>query len=114
MGRRDDRFVDPGNLCSLSNLAALDSADAIVLATRFRLWPDEIMARFVAAFERGVAIVGLRTSQLAFHYREDSPWRKYSWKNGHRVHWKHNPDEGWQYGFGGEVLGDRWIGQRQT
>ncbi len=103
------KFVAPKNIKSLSNPAALDSADLIVVALRFRLWKDEAMQKFVNAFERGIPIVSLRTSVVAFHFKEDSKWKKYSWKNGRKKHWQHDPAEGWKDGFGREVLGETWF-----
>src|SRR2546429_2971231 len=41
-----DGTINPKNGKSLSNPAALDTADAIVMLLRFRAWPDEDMARF--------------------------------------------------------------------
>src|SRR5690349_19380719 len=38
-----DGTINPKNTSSISNAAALDSADAIVMLLRFRNWPDEAM-----------------------------------------------------------------------
>ena len=58
--------IDPNVGESLSDPSNLDSADAIVMLTRFRHWPDSTMQKFDAAVKRGVPIVGLRTSTHAF------------------------------------------------
>jgi len=62
----DDGTINPDNGGSLSHSEALDSADAIVMLLRFRHWPEDVMERFDAAVQRGVPIVGLRTSTHAF------------------------------------------------
>ncbi len=90
--------VFPGKQELITNPAALDSADAIVMLTRFRKWPDEAMQKFDAAYLRGVPIVGLRTSTHAFAGLK-APWEKYN--NGAKGDW-----EG---GFGRFVLGEKWI-----
>ena len=75
--------IDPNNQKSLSNPKALDSADAIIMLLRFRTWPDEIYKHFDAACNRGIPIIGLRTSTHAFR--------------------------GKRGGFGKRVLGERWV-----
>lgn len=91
-----DGTINPTNQKSLPGSEALDSADAIVMALRFRAWRDEAMERFVKAFERGVPIVALRTSTHAFNFSKDSKWAKWTWNNA-------------QGGFGKIVLGETWV-----
>jgi len=79
----DKGEIDPNNQKSLSNPKALDSADAIVMLLRFRTWPDEIYKHFDDACNRGIPIIGLRTSTHAFR--------------------------GKLGGFGKRVLGERWV-----
>jgi azurin/glucose/arabinose dehydrogenase len=94
-----DGTINPDNQKSLPDSAALDSADAIIMGLRFRNWPDEAMARFIAAFERGVPLIALRTSTHAFNIPADSKWAKYSW----------NAKAPWPGGFGKHVLGETWV-----
>jgi type 1 glutamine amidotransferase len=84
--------IDPDNQRSLAGAETLDSADAIVMLLRFRNWPDATMKHFADAFERGVPIIGLRTSTHAFNYPGDreTSYRSYN-------------------GFGKQVLGERWV-----
>ena len=96
-----DGNVDPNNQKSLSNSQSLDSADAIVMCLRFRNWDDASMQRFDKALQRGIPIVGLRTSTHAFKFTKDSKWAKYSFRS--------KPDTGWTNGFGRHVLGETWI-----
>ena len=91
-----DGTINPNNGASLSNPAALDSADAIVMLIRFRHWNDEAMKRFHDAVQRGVPIVGLRTATHAFNMPKDSTYGAWTWNN----------QEG---GFGRMVLGETWV-----
>ena len=75
--------IDPNNQKSISNPKALDSADAIIMLLRFRTWSDEDYKRFDDACNRGIPILGLRTSTHAFRG-------------------KHG-------GFGKRVLGEKWV-----
>ncbi len=61
-----DGTINPDNLRSLGDPEALDSADVIIMALRYRNWPDAVMKHFVDAFHRGVPIIALRTSTHAF------------------------------------------------
>ena len=79
----DKGEIDPNNQKSLSNPKALDSADAIIMLLRFRTWGDADYARFDDACNRGIPILGLRTSTHAFRG-------------------KHG-------GFGKRVLGEKWV-----
>src|SRR5687768_5184107 len=59
--------INPNAQNSLSHPEALDSADLIIMALRYRNWPDETMKHFADAYRRGVPIIGLRTSTHAFN-----------------------------------------------
>jgi mono/diheme cytochrome c family protein/glucose/arabinose dehydrogenase len=96
-----DGTIKPGGHGLLSNPAALDSADAIVMLIRFRNWNEEAMKKFEAAYLRGVPIIALRTSTHAFNIGDkNNPW--------HKWHWSSKID-GWQGGFGKQVLGETWV-----
>lgn len=94
-----DGTINPDNGKSLPGSEALDTADVIIMALRFRAWPDDAMKRFEAAYRRGVPIIALRTSTHAFNFPAGSPWADYSWNNKTT-----NPG-----GFGKQVLGETWI-----
>lgn len=83
-------LIDPNAQTSLTNPAALETADAIVMLTRFRKWPDETMAKFDAAMKRGVPVIGLRTSTHAFQLPKTSAFASYN-------------------SFGKDVLGEKWV-----
>jgi len=79
----DKGEIDPNNQKSLSRPQALDSADAIIMLLRFRTWPEEVYKRFDNACNRGIPVIGLRTSTHAFR--------------------------GKLGGFGKRVLGEGWV-----
>lgn len=91
-----DGTINPKASASLSDPAALDTADAIVMSLRFRAWPDETMARFDKYLRAGKPIVALRTSTHAFNgFPKGSPWESWNYNN--------------QGGFGDRVLGETWL-----
>ena len=87
-----DGTINPDNNRSVPGIEALDSADGIVMALRFRQWPDAAMKHFADAVARGIPIVGLRTSTHAFRFPADSA-------SGYK---RFND-------FGREVLGENWV-----
>src|SRR5262245_47171621 len=91
-----DGTINPKNGKSLSDSAALDSSDAIVMLLRFRSWPDDDMARFEKLLNTGKPIVALRTSTHAFNgLPKGSQWEGWNYNN--------------QGGFGKRVLGETWL-----
>ena len=94
-------FVSPNNQKSLTNPAALDSADALVMSIRFRNWDDNAMTKFDNAIKRGVALIGLRTTTHAFKFPKNSKWFKYSFNA--------SKETGWAKGFGREIMGETWV-----
>ena len=95
-----DGTINPDNANSLPGAEALDSADVIIMALRFRAWPDAAMKHFADAYLRGVPIIALRTSTHAFNFPAGSAWEKYAWNR------KTAP---WVGGFGKAVLGETWV-----
>ncbi len=87
-----DGAINPDNQSSLPGAAALDSADAIIMLLRYRQWPDEAMKHLADAIQRGVPILGLRTSTHAFNFARNATtsYRNYN-------------------GFGKQVLGEQWV-----
>ncbi|MCY2959415.1 MAG: hypothetical protein NTY35_04555 [Planctomycetota bacterium] len=92
--------IDPDKRDSIPGLAALDTADLLVLFTRFRRLPDEDMRHVVAYVESGKPIIGIRTATHAFAYEPDSksPYARWSWDS-----------QQWPGGFGKQVLGETWV-----
>jgi hypothetical protein len=91
-----DGTINPKASRSLSNPAALDTADAVVMLLRFRAWPDDDMTRFDNLLRAGKPIIALRTSTHAFNgFPKGSPWETWNYNN--------------HGGFGKRVLGETWL-----
>jgi type 1 glutamine amidotransferase len=91
-----DGTIDPNQLDNIPGLDALDSADLMVILTRFRDLPDDQMKHIVDFVNSGKPIVGMRTATHAFQLKSSATYAKYSW----------NSRDG---GFGRMVLGETWI-----
>ncbi len=94
-----DGTIDPKRLDNIPGLEALDTADLLILATRFRDLPDDQMKHLVDYIESGRPIIGMRTATHAFALKNS--------KTLCQVH------AGWQGsrlggGFGRLVLGETW------
>ena len=91
--------IDP-SASNIPGLEALQSADLMVIFTRFRELPDDQMKYIDGYINSGKPIIGLRTATHAFNYtkRKDSPYAKYSFR-----------DTTFDGGFGRQVLGETWI-----
>jgi type 1 glutamine amidotransferase len=81
----------PQTKTNIEGLDALETADLMVMFTRFRALPDDQLARVRKYVDSGKPVVGLRTSTHAFLYPEGSP------------HVALND------GFGRDVFGQKWI-----
>ena len=75
----------------IQGLEALETADLMVMFTRYRALPDAELNRILAYVKSGKPIVGFRTSTHAFNYPAGSP------------HAELND------GFGRDVFGQKWI-----
>src|ERR1700760_4219637 len=91
-----DGTINPNKLDNIPGLEALDSADLMVILTRFRDLPDDQMQHIVHYVESDKPIVGIRTATHAFQLKSSPTYAKYSWNS---------PDGG----FGRMVLGETWI-----
>ncbi len=85
-----DGTINPNKSESLGKPEALDSADAIVTSLRFRKWPDDAMKHFDDAIQRGVSVVGIRTSTHSFQLPDTSAFKQYN-------------------KYGKTVLGEGWV-----
>ena len=94
--------IDPGTVDNIPGLQALQTADLMVLFTRFRELPDEQMKYIIDYTNSGRPIVALRTATHPFNYRKskDSPYAKWSFANR---------EKGFEGGYGRQVLGETWI-----
>lgn len=94
--------IKPNYQNNIPGLDNLESADLMVMFTRFRELPDEQMTYIDEYLQSGKPIIGLRTATHAFAYSDDveSEYAKYSY----------NSDiSGWEGGFGRQILGETWI-----
>jgi type 1 glutamine amidotransferase len=103
-GLDEKGFIEAGS-SNISGLEALRDADLFVIFARFLNPPAEQMDEIVAYLERGGPVVGLRTSSHAFKIPNDSPYAKYDFKS--KV-------EGYENGFGHQILGNTWVGHYGT
>lgn len=94
--------INPDNSSNIPGLEHLQSADLMILFTRFRELPDEQMKYIDEYLKSGKPIIGMRTATHAFRYEKnkESPYAKYSFDS---------KTEGWEDGFGRQVLGETWI-----
>jgi type 1 glutamine amidotransferase len=87
-----DGTINPDRTTGLADYEKLDEADGIVMQLRYRAYPDEVMKKFAAAVDRGIPILGLRTSTHAFNFpsRAETSYRAFN-------------------NFGRTVLGENWV-----
>jgi type 1 glutamine amidotransferase len=98
----DTGEIDPNVLDNIPGLEALEKADLMVIATRFRNLPEEQM-KFIDDYLRaGKPVVGLRTATHAFNIPKSEPYAHYG--NGYK-----GEKTEWADGFGRLVLGEKWI-----
>ena len=98
----DEGYIDPDYNQNIPGLEALDTADLMIIFTRFRALPDDQMAHIERYLLAGKPVIGLRTSTHAFNFPADSPWAHYG--NSYS-----GDKAGWEDGFGRVVLGEKWI-----
>ena len=76
-----DGTIDPNRRDNIPGLEALETADLMVLFTRFRDLPDDQMKRMVDYVESGRPIIGMRTATHAFDVKEGKTYARYGWNN---------------------------------
>jgi len=94
--------IVPSYQNNIPGLEHLESADLMILLTRFRELPDEQTQHFHNYLLAGKPIIGMRTATHAFHYEKNknSPFAKYHWMS---------KEPGWEGGFGQKILGETWV-----
>jgi hypothetical protein len=95
-----DGTIDPEQSGNIPGLEALQMADLMILATRFRELPDEQMKYIDEYVRSGRPVMGLRTATHAFRFPagSTSAYKQYSFDS-----------KTWEGGFGKQVLGETWI-----
>lgn len=92
--------IDPNTLDNIPGLEALETADLMVICTRFRELPDAQMKFVDAYLESGKPVIGIRPAVVSFRNRKESAFFKYS---------SDNRTGDFAGGFGQQVLGSTWI-----
>src|SRR5262249_42944283 len=96
-----DGTISPTKTDNIPGLETLQTADLMVIFTRFRNLPDEQMKHLVGYVESGKPIVGLRTATHAFNFKGgSSTYARYTYNS---------KEKGWEDGFGRQVLGETWV-----
>ena len=93
-----DGAINPNYTANIPGLEMLDSADLLILFTRFRDLPDGQMKHVVEYVDSGRPIVALRTATHAFDLKSSKTYQRYSWNS-----------KDWDGGFGRQILGETWI-----
>ncbi len=96
--------VDPNYLHNIPGLESLETADMMIMFTRFRALPDEQMGYINDYLKRGRPVLGLRTSTHAFRFNNQESPTQFA----HYGNFYEGEDE-WKGGFGRFILGERWI-----
>ncbi|TWU15931.1 ThuA domain-containing protein [Allorhodopirellula heiligendammensis] len=97
----DTGEIVAGTPANIPGMEALDTADLAVVFLRFQNLPAAQMQHFEDYLQRGGPVVGLRTSTHGFRIPADGEFAKYSFDS--KV-------EGYELGFGHQVLGQTWVG----
>ena len=93
-----DGTIDPNRHDNIPGLEALDSADLMIILTRFRNLPDDQMKHIADYVNSGRPIIGLRTATHAFDIPDGKTYSQYGWHS-----------KQWDGGFGRQILGETWI-----
>ncbi|MES2924745.1 MAG: PVC-type heme-binding CxxCH protein [Verrucomicrobiota bacterium] len=86
----DGGYIDPNFQKNIPGTAALDSADLMIIGTRFRQLPDDQIARFAAYLNAGKPVIGIRTATHAF--TGGAKTGDFKWAD-----------------FGLNILGEKWV-----
>jgi hypothetical protein len=97
-------IINANYVQNIPGLEALNSADLVVIFTRFRALPDDQMKFIDDYLKNGKPVIGIRTATHAFNFDTDSPSDYIHYSNGYE-----GDKEEWAGGFGRLVLGEKWI-----
>ena len=75
----DTGEIDPNRNNNIPGLEALDHADLMIIATRFRDLPNDQMKHIVDYVESGRPVIGMRTATHAFNLSKESAYQNYHW-----------------------------------
>jgi type 1 glutamine amidotransferase len=94
--------ISPNTGSNIPGLEALDNADLMVIATRFRNLSDEQMKHIDDYLRAGKPVIGLRTATHAFKVPLGRAYAHYDYDYK-------GDNQRWAEGFGRLVLGETWI-----
>lgn len=97
-------IIDANYSYNIPGLDALDTADMMVIFTRFRALPDDQMQHIDTYLKSGKPVLGIRTATHAFNFDADSDSSFKHYSNGYD-----GEKTEWKDGFGRLVLGEKWI-----
>ena len=83
-------YIDPNFQQNIPGTNALDSADLMIIGTRFRQLPDDQIAKFAAFLDAGKPVIGFRTATHAF--KGAATTGAFKWAD-----------------FGLSILGEKWV-----
>jgi len=95
---KETGVIDTNQKDNIPGLESLNSADLMVMFTRFRALPDAQMKFIDDYLKSGKPVIGLRTATHAFSFPKDNttPYASYSFNDA-------------SGGFGRQVLGQTWV-----
>lgn len=97
-------IIDANFKTNIPGLEALESADMMVIMTRFRALPDSQMQYIDDFLKTGKPVMGIRTATHAFNFGKDADTNFNHYSNGYN-----GEKSEWKGGFGRLVLGEKWI-----
>lgn len=97
-------IVDANYVNNIPGLEALDTADMMVLFTRFRALPDNQMQHFDNYLKAGKPLLGIRTATHAFNFAKEDSISNFT----HYGNYYQGDRTEWTDGFGRLVLGEKW------
>ena len=86
----DGGYIDSNYQKNTPGTVALDSADLLIIGTRFRQLPDDQLAHFAAFLNAGKPVIGFRTATHAFAGKAQTG--DFKWAD-----------------FGLNILGEKWV-----
>ncbi len=86
----DGGYIDSNFQKNIPGTTALDSADLMIIGTRFRQLPDDQIAKFAAFLNAGKPVIGFRTATHAFS--GPAKTGDFKWAD-----------------FGLNILGEKWV-----
>nr|WP_299382929.1 hypothetical protein [Allomuricauda sp.] len=97
-------ILNPNNVNNIPGLEQLETADLMILFTRFRALPDNQMQHIDNYLKAGKPVIGIRTATHAFNFEDGGIESSYKHYGNF-----YEGDDAWKDGFGRLVLGEKWI-----